>query len=186
MLVPKDFIAVTNHALESAHVIQFPRKHILPRKSDAGTRLEQLKSADVYVEEEHYWLPFFESKDWMSLPQFWKYACTYGLGVRRKNLEQVGIFREVFKRYGFEDTELAFRLARSGAQFDLVPQTIFHLTPPVDKSRYRHSQMIRQLMLAKTAKIFFLSTLDPEIYHFTRHYLRGESRWTQKIYELFN
>lgn len=186
MIVPRHFLTTAANALKEFDVIQFPRRHIRPEKSSIGTRIDSLAEADTYVEEKNYWQPFFESSNWMTLPQFWRYACTYGLGVRKSQLKEVGTFRDVFRQYGFEDTELAFRLARNGAKFQLVKSDIFHLTPPAQKSRYKHSQIVRQLMLAKTAKIFFLSTLDPEIYFFTQHYLKGESRWIQKLNEIFS
>jgi hypothetical protein len=97
----------------------------------------------------------------------------------------VGVFREVFDSYGFEDTDLGYRLCKAGFRFLLWKKWTYHLTPPKEKSRYYHAIWRKQLLLEKTGKIFFLSTLDAEVYNLFEIYMQGESRIKQVVHGLF-
>ncbi|HRO68215.1 MAG TPA: glycosyltransferase, partial [Pseudobdellovibrionaceae bacterium] len=185
MLVERDFLSGLLERIRTADVIQCPRTHIRPEKSTATTALDELKTEDLYIEEPGYWGPFFESSSWGEIPLCWRYTCTYCLAMPRAALEKVGPFREVFDSYGFEDTDLGYRLYRAGYRFHLWKKRTYHLTPPKRKSRYYHSMWMKQLLLAKTGKIFFLSNLDPEIYRVFKLYMGGESKWRQSFHGLF-
>jgi glycosyltransferase involved in cell wall biosynthesis len=184
MLVEKTFLEDLLKHDANADVIQCPRMHILPEKSSQDTSLNAVTEKDMYLEEENYWGPFFKSENWSAIPYGWRYACTYCLAVRRSALQAVGGFRHVFASYGFEDTELAYRLHKAGYRFFLWKRNVFHLTPPKEKSRYYHSMWRKQVLLAKTGKTFFLSTLDLEVYNLFKIYMGGESRLRQRIYAL--
>lgn len=184
MLLPADFLSGLYRQSTKADVIQCPRLHIRPEQSHQGTSLTKLADSDCYIEEPAYWGVFFKTGDWASIPHAWRYTCTYCLAIRKSALDQVGWFRDVFDSYGFEDTELGYRLFKAGKRFLLWPKNTFHLTPPKDKSRYYHSIWRKQILLERTGKVFFLSTLDPEVHRLFEIYMRGESRWRQKIYEL--
>lgn len=178
ILLPKNFLM---NLLENreADVIQAPRWHLSPERSSLPVVIEDIPRQDLSIEEPKYWKPFFDCSDWMSLPDFWRYTCTYCLAVRVDQLRAVGGFREVFQSYGFEDTELGYRLAKAQAVFRLGSEPVVHLTPPRARSRYRHSILLKQLLLSKTGKIFFLSTLDPHVYRLFWTYMGGEPWWRQ-------
>jgi glycosyltransferase involved in cell wall biosynthesis len=182
MLLPQDFASQLLVQFHNADVIQVPRLHIRPERSSIKTDIGSLAGSDTYLEEPKYWGPFFASENWPQIPFAWRYTCTYALAVRRSLLDATGGFREVFESYGFEDTELGYRLYKAGARLLLWKKTAYHLTLPKEKSRYFHSVMMKQVLLAKTAKIFFLSTLDLEVYHLFRFYMGGEPRWRQLLY----
>jgi len=58
-----------------------------------------------------------------------RYFVTNNASVERKHLLDVGLFDESFRRYGFEDTELAFRLEdRAGLRFMYCAEAVaYHL-----------------------------------------------------------
>lgn len=186
MLVPHDYLEGLLKEMEIHDVIQSPRFHIRPDKSSQWTEVSKLSAKDLYIEEKDYWQPFFESSSWDQISHFWRYTCTYTLAVKRQDLEEVGAFREVFQSYGFEDTELGYRLAKAKKKFYLWKKNVFHLTPPRFKARYAHSIAIKHVLLSKTAKVFFLSTLDLEVFSLFRPYMGGEGHWRQKWHARFN
>ncbi|MFP5518966.1 MAG: glycosyltransferase [Bdellovibrionia bacterium] len=185
MLVPQDFLRELLVQFNDADVIQCPRWHINPEKSDSFTELSSLLPADRYIEEASYWMPFFESKNWAELPFYWRYTCTYCLAISRENFLQLGGFNQNFRSYGFEDTDLGYRGAKAHLKFKMWNKYVYHLTPPKDKARYRHSLWRKQILLSKTGKIFYLLHLDPEIYKLFWPYMQSESRWKQRLFHVF-
>lgn len=185
ILLPSDYLEGLIQQMKTADVIQSPRLHIKPSQSGQWTELKNLKTQDLYIEEKKYWQSFFETESWQQLPHFWRYTCTYTLAVRRECLDEVGVFREVFQSYGFEDTELGYRLAKAQKRFHLWKKNVYHLTPARENSRYSHSMATKHSLLSKTAKVFFLSTLDPEVYYLLRPYFVGEGLLKQKLYRAY-
>jgi glycosyltransferase involved in cell wall biosynthesis len=175
MLVPTDYLSSLKKDLESFDVIQNIRFHLHPHRSNEYIQFSNVQLAhDTFIEEEKYWGPFFACECWQSLPVFWKYTCTYSLTLSKNLFYQVGRFRTNFVSYGFEDTDLGYRLAQLGARFHLSKKHLLHLTPEKSQSEYRHSQIHRHYLLSKTAKKFFLNNLDPSIYDHLTVYMGGE------------
>lgn len=185
ILVGADFLRQLLEEGKNADVIQCPRWHIFPEKSLTTFQVENVKEDDFYVEEPDYWGAFFATEDWASLDHAWRYTCTYCLAIRREALEKVGVFRRVFKSYGFEDTELGYRLYRQGFRFKLWKKKTYHLTPAKDKSPYYNVLFHKQILLSQTGKVFFLSTLDPDVFNLFKVYMQGEYPFLQVIYEFF-
>ncbi len=177
MLVPPTFLSTVLKELSQADVLQFPRAHIRQEKSNGQTRYENVEPRDAYIEEEEYWRPFFDAPDWMKLEKFWKYTCTYGLAMRKRDFLDAGRFCRTYVSYGFEDTELGYRLARMGRRFKVVPLQLLHLTS-YSTSEYQFSKKKRHLLLRRTAKQFFLNTLEIENFHHLQSFMSGErSTW---------
>lgn len=184
ILVSENFLQKVFDHLQTADVLQFPRHHIVQEKSHSLTDYRKVSPGDLYIEESHYWEPFFHSQSWMSLDYFWKYTCTYALALRKQDFYDAGRFRRFYISYGFEDTELGYTLAKMQKKFQLVPETVYHLTS-YSQSQYQLSQIKRQLLLKKTAKQFFLSTLDLETYHNLRGFMIGDSAFWPRIKNRF-
>jgi glycosyltransferase involved in cell wall biosynthesis len=185
ILVKRNFLEDLIAQSKTADVIQCPRLHIQPAHSSQDTAIEKLSDRDVYLEEKDYWGPFFSSPNWSDIPSGWRYTCTYCLAMSREALDAVGPFRQVFTSYGFEDTELGYRLHKAGYKFLLWKENVLHLTPPKEKSRYYNSMLKKQILLSKTGKTFFLSTLDLDVFNMFRIYMGGEPRWQQIIYDYY-
>lgn len=164
MIVPSDFLLRTLKHLEQTDLIQSVREHIHPSKSDRFTSYEQMTKKHLFIEEKNYWGPFFSAQDWMSIPDFWKYTCTYSLSMKRSFFERMGQFRKSYVSYGFEDTDFGYQAFKQGARFYLDKTPIYHLTPYADKSRYRHSMFYKHQLLRLTAKTFYVNSLSPDIF----------------------
>lgn len=186
ILVPKNFLLDLNKCFECHDVIQYVRHHILPEKSNSYVTADTLNlKRDLYIEEETYWGPYFRHPKWSDMDFFWKYTCTYCLAVKREDFFAVGRFRRAFVSYGFEDTDLGYRLYKRGLRFHLSKLVTLHLTPPPKNMNSGGSEYKRFLALSKTAKIFFLSNLDTEIYQHFINYMGGERDLIKESFYFF-
>ena len=168
ILTPPDFISDLVEKHKHYDVVQCKRLNLVREKSDASIAYQDVDAvADTFHTEDGYWEKFYAIKDWPKTPFFWKYTCTYGLSVSAQLFKRVGWIRRGFVFYGFEDVELGYRLARVGARFHLNEMVTYHLFHKNERSEFQNSDYLRQSLLAKTAQIFFLNILEPEIYfHF--------------------
>lgn len=175
ILVPNNFVEKTLAALETYDVVQFPRYHIQQDFSTAVTDHEKISDNQIYIEEKEYWKNFFEAEKWVSLEKYWKYTCTYGLAMAKNDFYLAGRFPHFYVSYGFEDTELGYRLAELGKKFHLEPLRLLHLTS-YSLSEYQYSRKKRQILLERTAKLFFLNTLEIENFHHLEGLMQGENK----------
>jgi glycosyltransferase involved in cell wall biosynthesis len=183
ILTPSNFIADLVEKHKSYDVIQCKRLNLVREKSDDVVRYEDLDAVkDTFTTEDGYWEKFYALKNWPEAPYFWKYTCTYGLSVSARLFKRVGWIRRGFVFYGFEDVEFGYRLARVGARFHLNEMVTYHLFHRNERSEFHNSDYLRQSLLAKTAQIFFLNLLEPDIFtHF-----RGLMKEQLAISGLFN
>ncbi len=168
ILTPTDFISDLVEKHRHFDVVQCKRLNLVREKSNDSVRFEEIvPHQDTFSAEGDYWEKFHALKDWAATPFFWKYTCTYGLSVSAQLFKRVGWIRRGFIFYGFEDVELGYRLARVGARFYLNEMVTYHLFHKTERSEFHNSDYLRQSLLAKTAQIFFLNVLEPEIFlHF--------------------
>lgn len=168
ILTPPNYLADLVEKHKRFDVIQCKRLNLVREKSDADIRFEDVDGTnDTFSTEDGYWEKFYAIKDWGQEPFFWKYTCTYGLSVPAKLFKRVGWIRKGFVFYGFEDVELGYRLAQVGSRFHLNETVTYHLFHKNERSEFHNSDYLRQALLAKTAQIFYLGRLEPEIFfHF--------------------
>ncbi len=179
IIVGSTFLSRMARALNDGDVVQCERHHIPAELSNENTDYDKIRiGPETYIENPSYRRPFYRTDDWHLLPYFWKYTCTYCLMVSKADFYSVGRFKRCFTTYGFEDVDLGYELAKRGKKFKLLHEKVLHLTPTQEKSEYRHSALIRDRLLSKTAKTFFLQHLDPEIYDHFEVYMR-ESGWSR-------
>lgn len=164
MLVPPQFLESAVEALKTKDLIQFQRFHIhqdLSRTNPAYKNIELKK--DTYIEEEAYWSQLFFCDQWTDLPYYWKYTCTYALGIKREDFLKIGLFKKYYISYGFEDTDLGFEAFNLGLSFQIVKLPLLHLTS-YDQMQYKNSARKRLQLLRVTAELFYLQHLKKEIY----------------------
>lgn len=173
ILTPKNFLSDLIEKHQSWDVIQAKRIYLHQSVSSETTHYEDIVlGRDNFIAED-YWHNFFNNTtDWNQLEAFWKYTCTYALSVPAQLFKDVGWFRKIYVYYGFEDTDLGYRLAQRGARFLLNNVDVYHLEEHRNRSEYNHSPQQRFLLLSKTAKIFYHHTLDPLVYKHLGNYLR--------------
>jgi glycosyltransferase involved in cell wall biosynthesis len=175
MIVPNNHLTRLIELHQSYAVVQSVRRHLNNRKSNQMTSYAEVnRESDTYVLESRYWSQFFDAANWEDLPHCWKYTCTYGLSMHRDSFLKIGRFRRTFVFYGFEDTDLGYRLWKNGAKFHLDKSPLYHLWSEKENSEYRKSNWERHLILSKTAKIFFLNNLDFDIYEHLRNFMGNE------------
>lgn len=164
MLVPPQFLELAIESLKTKDLIQFQRFHVhqdLSRTNPAYKSIELKK--DTYIEEENYWSQLFFCDNWTDLPHYWKYTCTYALGIKREDFLKIGLFKKYYISYGFEDTDLGFEAFNLGLKFHIVKLPLLHLTS-YDKMQYKNSARKRLQLLRVTAELFYLQHLKKDIY----------------------
>lgn len=174
ILVPKNFVSTCYHHLKKSDIIQFQRFHIHQHLSLTHPKYKQISLAsNTYIEEKNYWAQLFFCNQWDKLENYWKFTCTYALGLKKNDFLMCGRFKKYYVSYGFEDTDLGYEMHRRNKKFELVKIPVFHLTAH-DKMQYKNSFSRRINLLQKTASLFYLQHLDPKIFHTLRFFFRFE------------
>lgn len=175
ILTPPNFLADLLEKHKRYDVIQCKRLNLTREKSNADICFADIHAEkDTFFTEGGYWEHFYSLKDWSKEPFFWKYTCTYGLSIPATLFKRVGWIRRGFVFYGFEDVELGYRLAKVGSRFLLNDMVTYHLFHRTERSEFHNSDYLRQILLAKTAQIFYLGLLEPEIYVHFRGLMREQ------------
>jgi glycosyltransferase involved in cell wall biosynthesis len=165
MLTPINIVHVVIKALDSHDVIQFVRKHVPHYLSSESCSYDALiNSPNLYTEESSYWNQLFESPHWDSLKDYWKYTCTYALAIRKNNFVSAGRFRRNFIQYGFEDTDLGYRLFKSSKRFALNKTPLLHLSSRPDSTQNYFFKLKKMNRIRPMAARFYELNIDPRLY----------------------
>ncbi len=176
ILTPPSYLKQLEQEHKTADIILLKRYHLKSNVDIQSFRqnFNQPKwKSSIYIEDEKYWGSFYQQGfQKTSVP--WKYICTYGLSLTKKDFITVGRFSKNFLYYGFEDTDLGYRLYKSNKKFLLSQIKVYH--QPISLKRHEHRKNIftRYGLLSKTAKIFFYRHLDPRIYEELKVFMRQE------------
>lgn len=175
VLVPPNFLETQKKLHERFDVVQGLRLNLIKNVSSARTDYEGL-NPEWHTEafEGNYWYDFFSEPQWMNLPFFWKYTCTYALSLSRSLFFEVGRLRRTYFCYGFEDVDLGLRLAQKGCRFGLNRQVLYHLYHRSEASEFKNSSRVRHQLLTVSAGIFYRNNPDPEVQWHFRHFLSNE------------
>ena len=173
ILTPSYYLNQLEKAHQKADVVQLKRYH-LKKTMDLDILFSDPESLKkhCYIEEENYWGTFYKKGFQNSWPP-WKYVCTYGLSLSKRDFMDYGRFNTNFTGYGFEDTDLGYRLYKAKKKFSLCDIHCYH-QPPESIRREHKNLLKRHVQLSKTAKIFFYNHLDPEIYEHLAVYMKQE------------
>ena len=185
MLVQNDFIQTVINEFKASDVLQFSRSHITQKNSLKNPRFSQIDDKEqTYIEDEKYWNQLFNTKNWNHLHHHWKYTCTYALGMSKSDFYDCGRFKRHFVSYGFEDTDLGFRLYKKNRKFKLIQKPLLHLTN-YSSMQYQNSKFMRDQLLRKTSKLLFLDHLDLEIFEAFKFYYQFEKPLFSHIKDAF-
>ena len=171
ILVPSDYLEQLKKEHQKADVVLLKRYHLKTGSPIKNLPFDhkQLKKW-YYIQDKNYWGTFYEKGfDFVQTP--WKYICTYGLSLFKKDFQSVGAFGKNFIFYGFEDTDLGYRLFKRNKKFLLSDIRVYHQSPFQKQQRYTQNPLSRHKQLSKTAKIFFYKHLDPKIYEEMKIYM---------------
>ena len=160
ILVPTYYLEKLKEEHKKADVILLKRYHLKAKTPIKNLSLdhETLKSW-YYIQEKNYWGSFYK-KGFDEIKTAWKYICTYGLSLSKKDFQSVGAFGKNFIFYGFEDTDLGYRLFKNNKKFLLSKIKVYHQAPPQEQEKKEYNPLSRHFQLSKTAKIFFYRHLD--------------------------
>lgn len=167
MITPENYLETLLEDLKVNDVVQTQRHYLKGQISTNQTDYNEINpDKDAFIPERGYWHDFYNNpKNWNELDARWKYVCTYSLTMSRDLFQEVGWFRKTYMFYGFEDTDLGYRLFKQGKKFKLSPLRIYHLFQHNERSEYSNSDFLRQVLLSKTAQIFYRNYLDEEIFY---------------------
>ena len=171
IVTPPNYLSNLLEQHRSDDVIQGRRLELLKHKSHSQTTFRDIDlTKDTYLSDGGYWLDFIKGiEPWGDIENGWKYVCTHSLSVRAEIFREVGWFRKSFIFYGYEDTELGYRLWKSGAKFARNNQNVFHLYHADTRSEYRNSHSKKLILLSNTAPVFYLNSLSGEVYEHLKY-----------------
>lgn len=172
VLLPRNALSRLLEDIRDKLLIQVQRFDLTQKACNENIDIHHLSDEHLIFKGRDYWYDFFkEGHRWNSLEHCWKYVCTYGLCMTRADFIELGGFRTNYIGYGFEDTDLGFRFKKKGGEFLLSDLKAFHQYHEEERSEFRNNVWLRQKVLARTAKTFFMNNLDPEIYESLRSYM---------------
>ena len=183
IIVPPNYLKQLELDLSHHDVVQIQRHHLKKNiKAIEAMKAPPHKIESMtYAPDRGYWKKFYQQgQTWNEMKAPWKYICTYGLALSSDLFKKVGWIRKVFLYYGFEDTDLGYRLFKHGCKFYLSDVIGYHQFGEYKRNEYSHSHIIRQELLSKTAKVFFHNNLDPDIFDELYTYMgqqRGINYW---------
>ena len=151
ILTPPDYISSVCRELKKHPVIQHPRYHL--RLSAPLEYQKIIKERHCFMRADAYWETFYKTaQDWNQRKLPWKYISTNTLCLRAKAFKQVGFFRKNYTCYGFEDTDLGWRLYQKAFLFKLNNLTTYHLFKTTE---FLGQESIRQELLGAFSSYFF-------------------------------
>lgn len=165
IIVPESFLSDLRDKHADHDVIQAKRLHLRKEICSKQTNIEDINlHRDIISVERGYWDVFYELKNWDALEDKWKYVCTYALSLPVEVFKQVGWFRKNYCVYGYEDTDLGYRLAKAGYKFYLNKINTFHLYHSDERSEYKNVFLKKLSLLQHSAKVFYANSLDYCVY----------------------
>ncbi len=186
MIVPADYLKIVLEELEKFDLVQ-PRRDFLKKEiSSESLEYDEINiKDDTFIPEGGYWHNFYQrGEKWNELSAPWKYVCTYGLSLKKDLFYEIGCFRKSYMFYGFEDTDLGYRLFKLKKTFHLSRAIIFHLNQRDERSEYSNSQFLRNILLSKTGRIFYRHYLSADIYQELK-FLIQDGSLLEKVLILF-
>lgn len=160
MLIPPHYISSACQLLKRHDLVQHPRYHLT--KSAPSNYKDINDSLHTFIKIDSYWEDFYKTAEsWNEKKLPWKYISTNNLGLKTKIFKQVGRFRKNYTCWGFEDTDLGYRLYQAGCKFKLSPVKTYHL---FRSSEFANSKKLKQELLGISALTFFHNNHDLSSY----------------------
>jgi glycosyltransferase involved in cell wall biosynthesis len=180
ILTPPTYLEQILREHEEVDVLQIRRYDLTTEASSSSRVYTELTSGDLQPPDS-YWRSFFNCENWPELTHFWKYTCTYGLSMRAELFKRMGWFKRNYVFYGFEDTDLGYRLAQAGCRFRLSSIVGYHLHHFSDRSEFNNSTVRRRALLQQTAQIFFLNHLDSDVYQLFKSLISPHTSFMERL-----
>lgn len=164
ILIPHSFIDEISSLHERYDLLQPTRRQLLFTADHQSPKTVDDITGTDFEEQDIVWSDFHAKKEkWNEILDKWKYVSTFCLSIKKKHFFELGGFKTSFNKYGFEDTDLGYRAAKTGLSFYRMPNEVYHFKHEESRSEYRNDQTRKQKLLKDSAKIFFLNHLHRDI-----------------------
>lgn len=164
IVTPSSYLESVGLALQEWGAVQARRINLSHDASYLDLNYEEIKGDADCIPDEDYWEQFNDSKSWHQVAYNWKYVCTHSFSMRKDVFWEVGGLKKNFIFYGFEDTDLGYRLVKAGYKLHLLDVKVYHLFHENTRSEFLNLRSLRHNLLSRTAQIFYLHHLDEDIY----------------------
>ena len=165
VIVGENYLQSVVQSLDKHPVIQHPRLHLTRGAPKDYGQIDP--DRHTFVKGDGYWEKFYaDGADWNNRRLPWKYISTNTLCLTADLFQKAGRFRKNHTCYGFEDTDLGWRLYQTGQKFHLNNSPTYHL---YRRSEFFHFDFIKRILLSRSANIFFHNTHSLEGYREFAH-----------------
>ncbi|MFS4459355.1 galactosyltransferase-related protein [Bdellovibrio sp. HCB2-146] len=170
IIVGKNLWTAIHTARKTHNGALMPRRHFLRSDIENSSLSYELiqKGCHTQLSWGGHWEDFYRNSH---VPDSWKWTSTYCLALPRALFDEVGGFGRAFSSYGFEDTDLGYRLLRHGQSLQVLNQDVFHLPFPASRSEYASHFEERKKLLKKSFGAFLRSSMNPDLLSQFRHIL---------------
>jgi glycosyltransferase involved in cell wall biosynthesis len=183
IVTPPDYLREVGEKLKTWDALQARRTNLKQKASHLDCEYSRIAPGQDTEPDEPYWESFVKNTTaWHEMPYNWKYVCTHSFSLRRDLFWRLGGFKRNFIFYGFEDTDLGYRLTKSGYHLHLLGLTVYHLYHEVARSEFMNLKSFRHNLLSRTAQIFYLHHLDDDIFHNLRGYMDPEPTFRRLLW----
>jgi glycosyltransferase involved in cell wall biosynthesis len=174
ILIGKDSLSAVIDSGNNADLIMLQRYQLKKNIQRSFSCLDL--NADVDWSASPYWSDFYASGIlWNELPNKWKYVSTFALSIKKDLFCELGQFNQAFVSYGCEDVDLGYKAHKKNRKFLLLPNKVFHLQPPENRSEFFFDKRKRGELQLKAffylvslnwSREIYWELLDGEIYNF--------------------
>lgn len=173
ILVAENFLSQVKESLKTSDVVMPKRWHLKRQASEHFTEYAYInKRKDVLLSAGAHWEDFqLSTKPWSEHPTPWRWTSTFCLAMKRQTFASVQGFRKSFVTYGFEDTELGYRLAEKKYRFKMLNEDTFHLFQPPEQSEYQNNLEKKQALFKISADRFFRHHPKKEVFNLLKGWL---------------
>ncbi|MNT57430.1 hypothetical protein D3C72_1947940 [compost metagenome] len=129
------------------------------------------KNFNIYEDTQLSWGGHWEQfyRDWSAEPHIWRWTSTYCLCLPRDVFMALGGFHRAFRCYGFEDTELGYRLHKADFRLQILDTDAYHLPVALGRSEYQAEPARKQQILRQSFQVLLRATLDPQMVDLFQH-----------------
>ncbi|MCB0378541.1 MAG: glycosyltransferase [Bdellovibrionales bacterium] len=186
IVVPQNYLASVEKGLQAWDALQARRINLKEEASTLDCRYENINPCKDVTAEDPYWEKFNAKTDhWHQMPFNWKYVCTHSFSLKKDLFWNLGALKRNFIFYGFEDTDLGYRITKTGHKLHLLDMKVYHLFHDDRRSEFQNMKSLRHILLSRTAQIFYLHHLDEDIYFNLNGFMAPEFRWKPFLQKAF-
>lgn len=179
ILIPSNYLSSICKEFQNYDVIQHPRFHLTKQSPNEYESIKQ--NLHCFIKGNAYWENFYSSnQDWNKRRLPWKYISTNTLCIKKDIFKKIGWFKKNYTCYGFEDTDLGWRLYQEGYKFKLNKINTYHC---YRSSEFFNFNLIKSYLLSRSASIFFHNTHSLESYEEFKHLIE-KTYWKDSLKNL--